>query len=211
MSPKYVVSGIFAAVLVMGTLVMSASAQRDRKDDRPEVGDERCKRELIKAGGKAAFAVFSRQRELEGRGAAMQNAITNWQREVRAKYGEQWMQYEQASDTGKDCQPSGIGVVGRRIIRCTISGRPCKIVTEVDQASGTKGGDGDGRYRKGDIREAQRLLNACFQQCDIQIDGVLGDQTADCLKTFQRRYDLRRTGEPDEATMQALRRRCRRS
>ena len=75
---------------------------------------------------------------------------------------------------------------------------------------GGGGGDASGPYPGYIVREAQRLLNACFQQCDIQIDGVLGDQTAECLRTFQRRYDIRRSGEPDRDTMDALRRRCRR-
>lgn len=216
MKSKQVLLALCAGLLVLGTLAMTAGAQtRDRDRGPSEPGDERCKREIIKAGGKASFALFSRQRELEGRGAAMQNAIANWQREVRAKYGEQWMQYEQAADAGKDCQPSGIGAIGKRIIRCTIAGRPCKIVTSVDQAQGGggggPGGPGDGRYRTWEIREAQRLLNACFRQCDIQIDGILGEQTSECLRTFQRRYSLRRSGEPDNETMDALRRRCRRS
>jgi hypothetical protein len=93
-----------------------------------------CKIEIVTASGSAKFRPFTRARELRGEGAAMQAAKDNWQRDVVTKYGEQWMQFENArtvplaATNPPDywrCQPARVGKLGSYTIRCTVNARPC--------------------------------------------------------------------------------------
>lgn len=46
------------------------------------------------------------------------------------------------------------------------------------------------------------LMN--FGEPDIAVDGMLGPQTVEAIRAFQRRYDLPVTGEPDDAVIDKL-------
>jgi hypothetical protein len=227
MAPKQAFYASAFMVIVSLVSALPASAQRD---DRERGGERRyeygpnCKGEMIKASGNAVWRPFSREKELDGKGAAFANAVANWQREVRSKYGELWMQYERArgKDGGPvgrsdfDCVQTSFGVIGKNIVRCTISGDPCarKAETVEDRPSGGGGRPGSStrtcEWDVGDVRQAQRLMNSCdgVRDCDTEVDGILGDNTARCLKRFQEKAGLRVTGEPCQSTLEAMQKRC---
>ena len=46
------------------------------------------------------------------------------------------------------------------------------------------------------------LVNLAYE--NVSIDGVLGPQTIAAVKSFQAKYGLPRTGEPDAATIRKL-------
>src|SRR5689334_15595852 len=66
-----------------------------------------CKGEPVTVSGKAKFRPFSKTTELEGRGAAMADAVANWEREVGSRYGQAWKAWSRARDTTFDCAPAG--------------------------------------------------------------------------------------------------------
>ena len=56
----------------------------------------------------------------------MADAVVNWQKEVREKYGDQWDSWSRAKGTNFECAPTKTGkIIGSSFIGCTISGRPC--------------------------------------------------------------------------------------
>ena len=130
MKSGHVLRASAIALVLAFMLAIPASAQRDDDRDRDR-GERNCKGDRISASGSAVSRPFSRQKELAGKGAAFANAVITWQREVRTKYGEFWMQYERArgKDGGRvsredfDCQDARVS--GKNFIRCTISGDPC--------------------------------------------------------------------------------------
>ena len=91
------------AALVMLVLALPASAQRgDRDRDRDRERDRdrdrgECKSEILNAAGRAKFRPLTRGREMAGNGAAMADAVANWQRDVSAKYGSEWMLWDRLS------------------------------------------------------------------------------------------------------------------
>jgi hypothetical protein len=221
MSGKYrLIQGV-VALLVTVLLVLTASAQprnrdRDRDRDRDSPKGE-CK-EMLNAAGRAKFRPFTQKREREGRGAAMADAIANWQRDVSAKYGSQWMLWENAGDQEYTCAPSRPGTVGSWFIRCTIQARPCgggpDNAGDLDKDP-DDGGKQCSDYRRGRIIEAQRLMNGC-NTCrrEVDVDGVCGPTTERCLRDFQnsrfgRSKNLRVDGLPHRETVEALREYCR--
>ncbi len=73
-----------ATLLIAGAAVEPAKAQGQCKDD------------VVTASGRAKFRPFTKTKELEGRGSAMADAVVNWQKEVREKYGDQWNSWSRA-------------------------------------------------------------------------------------------------------------------
>jgi hypothetical protein len=129
-----------ATLLIAGALAEPAGAQ-----------DDVCKAETFTAAGRAKFRPFSKAKELEGRGAAMADAVANWQREIGAKFGERWKLWSEAKDTSFDCAPTRAGkIIGSSFIGCTISGRPCAPAASRD---GDAVADDDGG---GEIVRAKR-------------------------------------------------------
>src|SRR5437870_5800718 len=95
MIPKSILwRGAFSA-LVTAMLTVSASAQTSSDQDPTQAYAQRGERAeckaMLNAAGKAKFRPFTQAREIRGEGAAMADAIANWQRDVSAKYGSQWM------------------------------------------------------------------------------------------------------------------------
>jgi hypothetical protein len=153
---------------------------------------ERCKGEMVKASGKAT---------LWGDKRATRLAIDNWQREVRQKYGEQFMDFTKARQGQVDCGASGIGVVGSRMKRCNVTGYPCHVAAESDDAEADK--DWDDKDKRV-IAIQRRLVRAGYLGSD-DVDGDFGPKTRSAVRRFQRENDLRVTGQVDERTWDKLR------
>jgi hypothetical protein len=79
--------------------------------DAQEKGEERCKGNEVSAAGAATYL---------GTGRAKRLAITNWQREVLAKYGERFIDFNKAKDGRFECERAGIGTVGSLKRRCIV-------------------------------------------------------------------------------------------
>lgn len=104
-----------AALLIAGALAEPARAQ-----------DTVCKDDVVSTSGRAKFRPFTKTKELEGRGAAMADAVANWEREVGTKFGAKWGTWTRATNTTFTCAATKTGkVIGSSFIGCTISGRPC--------------------------------------------------------------------------------------
>lgn len=104
-----------AALLIAGALAEPARAQ-----------DTVCKDDVVSISGRAKFRPFTKTKELEGRGAAMADAVANWEREVGTRFGAKWSRWSRATNTTFTCEATKTGkVIGSSFIGCTISGRPC--------------------------------------------------------------------------------------
>jgi len=204
-------------------LTLSASAQTASDQDPTQAYAQRgeCK-PLLNAAGKAKFRPFTQAREVRGEGAAMADAIANWQRDVSAKYGSQWMLWDKADDKNSNCSPARPGTIGSWFIRCTIEARPCgggpATAEGVDLPDPGEGrGDREcSEYPRPRILEAQQRMNGC-DACGrrITVDGSCGQQTERCLRQFQgsrfgREKGLEVTGTPNIKTVRALREYCER-
>jgi hypothetical protein len=179
-------------------------------------GDQECK-PMLNAAGKAKFRPFTQAREVRGEGAAMADAIANWQRDVSAKYGSQWMLWTRAQDKNWNCSPARPGTIGSWFIRCTIEARPCgggpATAEEPPDPTDPRSCE---EYPRARILEAQQRMNGC-DACGrrITVDGECGRQTERCLRQFQssrfgRGKELEVTGAPNRKTMIALREFCER-
>ena len=220
MIPKSILwRGAFAA-LVTAMLTLSASAQTASDQDPTQAyaqqrGGE-CK-PMLNAAGKAKFRPFTQAREVRGEGAAMADAIANWQRDVSAKYGSQWMLWDKADDKNSNCSPARPGTIGSWFIRCTIEARPCGGGPEKPEQVEEEDYDNCNRYGRGRVLEAQQRMNGC-DTCrghKLTVDGACGQQTERCLRTFQssrfgREKGLEPNGLPGRKTMIALREYCER-
>jgi hypothetical protein len=165
------------ALLLTALLAMPVSAQRGREDG--------CKPEEIKAAGKAS--IF-------GKAAAMRNAIDNWQREVRNKYGERYMVWDRARGKKQECEAASIGTLGKLNQRCTVSAYACAAVQETEAGVG-------------DCWEVQRMLHRAGYLRRDDVDGDCQEKTRRATRRFQRDERLQVTGEVNEETWRRLRRR----
>lgn len=132
----------FLGLAAAGATLLIAAASGEPASAQGEV----CKADVVTAAGRAKFRPFSKTKELEGRGSAMDDAVANWQRNVGARFGEQWRMWSKAKGTTFNCAPTKTGkIIGTSFIGCTISGRPCSF-----GAAAPKGGpvvDGGGGPR----------------------------------------------------------------
>src|SRR5215470_13545522 len=127
MTPKTILWRGAVVALMTAMLTLSASAQTTSNQDPTQAfaqGRGECK-DRLNAAGRAKFRPFTQRREVNGEGAAMADAIANWQRDVSAKYGSQWMLWDKAVDKKENCSPARPGTIGSWFIRCTIEARPC--------------------------------------------------------------------------------------
>ena len=153
MQMKKILVGATGALLLTGALATTAAAQ-----------DGRCKGDQITAAGKATFWGDKRAQRL---------AIDNWQREVRQKYGEQFMDFTKARQGRVDCSEAGIGAIGSRMKRCNVAGYPCHLAAAADDDEADK--DWDDKDRR--VYAIQRLLvRAGFLERD-DVDGEFGPKT----------------------------------
>src|SRR5215813_15134415 len=154
MIPKSILwRGAFAA-LVTAVLTFSAGAQTTSDQDPTQAYAQRgeCK-PLLNAAGKAKFRPFTQAREIRGEGAAMADAIANWQRDVSAKYGSQWMLWDKADDKNSNCSPARPGTIGSWFIRCTIEARPCGGGPDRAEQVDEEDYDDCNRYGRGRVLE----------------------------------------------------------
>jgi hypothetical protein len=172
-----------AAVLLTAVFAVSVNAQ-----------DDRCKDEQIKASGKATFWGNTRATRL---------AIDNWQREVRQKYGETFMDFTKARGVSVDCGAAGIGTIGSRMKRCNVSGYPCSRASDNDDDDADKGWRDDDPIRRV-VAIQRRLVRAGFLERD-DVDGQYGPKTRQAVRRFQRENDLDVSGEVGEDTWDKLR------
>ena len=221
MIPKSILwRGAFSA-LVTAMLTVSASAQTSSDQDPTQAYAQRGERAeckaMLNAAGKAKFRPFTQAREIRGEGAAMADAIANWQRDVSAKYGSQWMLWDKAVEKKENCSPARPGTIGSWFIRCTIEARPCGGGPERAEVVDEEDYDDCNRYGRGRVLEAQQRMNGC-DTCrgnKLVVDGSCGRQTERCLRTFQssrfgREKGLEPNGLPGRRTMIALREYCER-
>jgi len=173
-----------AAVLLTAVFAANVSAQEDR-----------CKDERIKASGKATFW---------GNRRATRLAIDNWQREVRQKYGEQFMDFTKAARNRVECGSAGIGTIGSRMKRCNVSAFPCKEAVEPNDEQDSRDWKDDDPIRRV-IAIQIRLVRAGYLERD-DVDGIYGRGTRRAVRRFQEDNDLRVTGEVGEDTWDKLRR-----
>jgi hypothetical protein len=133
------------ALLMAGALAVPAGAQEGT-----------CKTDVVTVSSQGKFRFF-KNKELEGRGNSMADAVKQWEREVDAKFGERWASWEKAKDTSFNCAPTKTGkIIGSRFIACTISGRPC-FAPAVAPPGGAVASDDDkdspGRARRSGDRD----------------------------------------------------------
>jgi hypothetical protein len=102
-----------AMLLIAGATIEPASAQ-----------DEACKAAYVNSAGRGKWRPFSRDKELEGNGAAMRDAIAAWEREAAATHGERWKHWDLAAGKSYECGLTQ-GKVFSNLVQCTIKGRPC--------------------------------------------------------------------------------------
>lgn len=178
--------GTASAILITGVLATAASAQ-----------DERCKGEFVKAAGKATIL---------GEGRARRLAIDNWQREVRQKYGEQFMDFTKAKGTRIDCESASIGAIGKFNKRCNVSAFPCHIAAAADDEDII---DSDSKDKR--VFAIQRMLRRTGYLGRDDVDGDFGPKTKSAVRKFQRANGLRVSGEVDDRTWDRLRERSRKS
>src|SRR5262249_24329060 len=111
------------ATLITAMLAFSASSQTmDREHDpagaRAQEQAE-CKPKLMVAG-KTKYRQITFTREMKGEGAAMAEAIANWQGHASAQHGTQWMLWERAEERSFVCAASRSGTIS-----CLLEARPC--------------------------------------------------------------------------------------
>jgi hypothetical protein len=97
--------------------------------DSPSASADGCKAEVITVTGrtKGLIKTWTKQKELEGKGDALDIAVATWEREVNGKFGENWKQWSRAKDKSFECAPAkGQVVMG---VACSVSGRPCESDT----------------------------------------------------------------------------------
>jgi hypothetical protein len=125
-----------AALLLADATVGPASAQ------------EACKDEYVSASGRGKWRPFSRDKELEGNGAAKRDAIAAWQKKVAANLGESWKQWEFAKGQSEECGLTQ-GKVFSNLVQCTVRARPCPAPEKAASAAvaAEKGTDRDDNRR----------------------------------------------------------------
>src|SRR5262245_31925751 len=168
------------AALVAATLTLALTAQPRGRDDDPaqaraQQGTD-CK-ESLNAAGRAKFRPFTRAREIAGKGAAMADAIANWQRDVITKYGRQYMLWEKAADSTFYCGPASPGGFGALFIGCTVQASPCNANEAQEPSEEPPESQNCDDFPRHVITQAQRWLNGCDACGEISIDGTCGPQT----------------------------------
>jgi Putative peptidoglycan binding domain len=161
--------------------------------DAQEKGEERCKGNEVSAAGAATYL---------GTGRAKRLAITNWQREVLAKYGERFIDFNKAKDGRFECERAGIGTVGSLKRRCIVRATPCRLAATSPEEEPEPTNE-----ESRTLRIQQWLARLGFLN-DEGVDGEYGPMTQQAVRRFQREQDLRVTGQVDEATYNRLRQRA---
>jgi hypothetical protein len=174
------------AIVAAGMLLTTGLLPRPVAAQQQE---ERCKNTELSASGSAT--IF-------GEGRARRLAILNWQREVRAKYGEQFTDFAKARNGRFECSQAGLGTIGKLERRCTVYATPCRLAALADDDT-----IGENDNLRGVFR-IQRWLSRLGYLGEDAVDGEYGPMTRDAVRHFQRDAGLRPTGEADAATIERL-------
>lgn len=152
-----------------------------------------CKPELVKATGQATILGMGRARRL---------AIDNWQREVRQRYGERYMDFTHARQANSECESASIGTIGQLNKRCTVVGHPCAPGAPIDYLP-PAGSPFPSDHNLTCF--AQRLLIRLRYLGSDQLDCEYGPVTRRAIVRFQRDNGLHTSGELDPVTLDRLR------
>jgi hypothetical protein len=147
---------------------------REIREKLPSV----CKREQITASGNQAI-FFPRG-----------SAVTAWQKEVRSKFGEEYLDFKKSACGVITCSQAAIGPIGKISKRCTATGFPCK--EEPKFATYDKPLDpklfGEKLHRSG-IRDLQDYLkDKGFYRG--KVDGIWGEESSKAAQHYQREKGL---------------------
>ena len=185
MQKNVFVAAIGALVLMAPVIAPSVNAQQHQVHD--------CKAELVKATGAATFLGMGRARRL---------AIDNWQREVRQRYGERYMDFTHARQANSECESASIGTLGQFNKRCTVVGHPCAPGAPIEYSPQPDTPPLAGHQL---ICYAQRLLIRIRYLARDQLDCEYGPITRSAVIRFQISNGLPGTGELSPATLERLR------
>ncbi len=174
------ISFVLSAVVL--TLFAADANAKDRDRDRDR---DRCRAE-ISATGTASLT----------QGGAEKSAEANWRRTVIARHGEFYSDFGKALDSSKQC-----GKTMLKLTRCEVRARPCPSELSAPSGQASCAGKSD-RCDEG-VLEIQLLLGK--KGCPLEKeDGIEGNDTRKAIRCFQEKSKLKRTGEIDEATRDAL-------
>ncbi len=187
---KSLIAAFATAALITLGVTTGSNAQQQAVHD--------CKPEMIKATGKATILGMGRARRL---------AIDNWQREVRQRYGERYMDYTHARGAIFECESASIGTFGSLNKRCTVAGHPCApgAPSAIDADWGPITGPGQPDSDNRLVCAVQRALIRLRYLSGDQYDCEFGPITSAAVRRFQRDNDLPRTGQIDPRTVERLR------
>jgi hypothetical protein len=135
-----------ARLLVLGLVAWGALLLTSGVSVVPASAQDECKADVVTAagkGGRFGIRAETRAKELEGKGKAMNDAILAWEQDVGGRFGDDWGQWDRATDKSFRCEPVERLVGGIVKVGCTISGRPCL-------APGGAAASDDGRRRRAD-------------------------------------------------------------
>jgi hypothetical protein len=155
----------------------------------PAAFAQQCK-DTVTATGRAAFTL----------NGAKSNAITNWRRDVVARYGEFYADFEKAKDG--NVERCGKTIIGMQ--RCEASAKPCLTGT-----APTCGEIAPVACKSTDSKECDPSVKAVQAKltqkgCRTTADGNAGPSTVTALKCFQKKAKITESGEIDNATCAAL-------
>jgi hypothetical protein len=150
-----------------------------------------CKKDLVTADGSARPFGWGSTR----------SAVTNWQREVQRKHGNEYVTWENAACGTITRSAGGIGVVGGSLKRDTASGFPCtkkEVVSETTVPGKSLTND--------QMKELQTLLTkAGFKNT---ADGLWGKGTLTALQGWQKKKGVAVQPDdvfPDISVLEAVR------
>jgi hypothetical protein len=145
-----------ARLLVLGLAASGALLLTTGVSVPPASAQNACKADVVTAagqGGRFGIRAETRAKELEGKGKAMRDAVTAWERDVSSRFGDDWGSWEDATDKSFRCEPTQKLIGGIIKVGCTISGRPCQVVGRARKTADPErraerqdAGDDSGRY-----------------------------------------------------------------
>ena len=153
-----------------------------------------CKNETVVATGRSSLTL----------NGARDNAIVAWRREVIARFGVFWAEFDQARNKSvATCAHTNL----RIFVSCEARGQPCMV----SQSEGSpllllepaKCNASDSKNCDPYVKAMQLRLTQ--KGCRTKADGSAGPSTSAALRCFQQKAKLTVTGEVDLATVEALR------
>jgi hypothetical protein len=161
----------------------------------PAAAEKVCKDFVTATGSAAALS-----------SAAPKKARSAWAREVTARYGEYWNDWEKAADKNDQ---ANCGKAYKYLHRCEARARPC-----AEQPTGQSGGDEPNSASCTTIGNLSRKCDDLIVQVQLRlqaagcspgsVDGVNGGSTRDAIRCYQRKKGLPANGELNPETAKSL-------